>query len=679
MVDQQTNGNGSAETVQNLPPRVGLETHTYFIPEPASDEQSVRRKRGTEEQERIIADLEVAAKEEHGKRTHRNGRELEGYDWEGFDFRGCDLRGVVAAEKKLTGADFRGARLDGADFRGAQLTGADLRRAQLDGADFRGARLDGADFRGARLDGAHFRGAQLNGADFREAQIKRADFRATKLIRADLAGSVVTGTLFRDADLRGARIADAIELSAERLGGADLRGTEPPDGIKKFAGLEAVKNVSTYLQGLFKIILGVCAVGVLTVLSLRDDQVLEHRGGKPIPVPGLHTVTSPSTFAAVVPLIIFVLQGYFAVYVHFLWRELALLPAYFPDGTPLDRRAYPTLFNTFVRLHFERLPERATDWIQAIASTFLAFGIAPVSLFCFWIGYLRRHDARLSGFQGLLFALSVGLAALLLLIAQVVLRDERSEWLPLRVRKDRRRARISDKASAIPHTRICLELVVLVVAILALLMTSAEPIFASKNLKIPVSDSCDLDVQEHITAKISEYLGIGLFLDIAGKELSSRPAELTGRPDADVAILAAVVGADLEGADLRSADANNAVLVNANLSGAKLDHANLENADLRGANLCRTVLRHSVLRGAKLSNANFAEANLTGADLRGVDLMQADFSNADLSRADLRRAKISNAIFTGANLTGADLRSVDRSRVRTLTEAQLDSAWIVRN
>jgi len=100
------------------------------------------------------------------------------------------------------------------------------------------------------------------------------------------------------------------------------------------------------------------------------------------------------------------------------------LPAYFPDGTPLDRRAYPTLFNTFVRLHFARLQERRTDWIQSLASAFLVFGIPPVSLLCFWVAYLRRHDLRISGFQGLLFALSVGLTAFQIVIARPILRNE---------------------------------------------------------------------------------------------------------------------------------------------------------------------------------------------------------------------------------------------------------------
>jgi len=50
-------------------------------------------------------------------------------------------------------------------------------------------------------------------------------------------------------------------MSADSLGGADLRATEPPDSIKEFANLKAVEQMSGYLQGLFKIILAICFVG----------------------------------------------------------------------------------------------------------------------------------------------------------------------------------------------------------------------------------------------------------------------------------------------------------------------------------------------------------------------------------------------------------------------------------
>ena len=135
-------------------------------------------------------------------------------------------------------------------------------------------------------------------------------------------------------------------------------------------------------------------------------------------------------FTALVPIVIFMFQTYFAIYVLTLWKELSLLPAIFPDGMTLDRRAYPTLFNTFVRLHFRLLRERLSDWMCAIVSTFLGFYIPPVSIFCFWVAYLRRHELSVSCLQALLVALSCGLSASLTIVARPLLRNEWSEWSP---------------------------------------------------------------------------------------------------------------------------------------------------------------------------------------------------------------------------------------------------------
>ena len=248
-------------------------------------------------------------------------------------------------------------RLEG-DWSYVDLSGRDL--SWIDGR--------GVNLHGACLDRSSFRGAFLTGADLTEASVEDTDFESARMSKAKIA------------ETRG--------LSADLIGGADLSSTDPPTGIKDFVGLKTVEQVSSYLQGLFKIILTICAFGVLTMLSFRDEQILDHHGSTTAQLPLIQAAVSPAMFTALVPIVIFMFQTYFAIYVLTLWKELSLLPAIFPDGMTLDRRAYPTLFNTFVRLHFRLLRERLSDWMRRSfrlfwVSTYLRFRFfASGSLIC---------------------------------------------------------------------------------------------------------------------------------------------------------------------------------------------------------------------------------------------------------------------------------------------------------
>ena len=77
-----------------------------------------------------------------------------------------------------------------------------------------------------------------------------------------------------------------------------------------------------------------------------------------------------------------------------------------------------------------------------------------------------------------------------------------------------------------------------------------------------------------------------------------------------------------------------------------------------------TNLAGAQLLYSDLDMASFNNANLAGADLTGADLSGAYFLSSDLSGADL----------TGAKLNGAHLKGADLSRVRNLTQAQIDTA-----
>jgi hypothetical protein len=122
--------------------------------------------------------------------------------------------------------------------------------------------------------------------------------------------------------------------------------------------------------------------------------------------------------------------------------------------------------------------------------------------------------------------------------------------------------------------------------------------------------------------------------------------------------------ADLHGKDLHDLNFQGAFLADADLHRADLHCVDLRRAELDGADLhCADLhcadLHEAVLEWADLHRADLHEADLQGALLREADLHQADLHGADLREADLLHA---------------DLRGADLTRVKGLTQTQLNAA-----
>jgi uncharacterized protein YjbI with pentapeptide repeats len=101
-------------------------------------------------------------------------------------------------------------------------------------------------------------------------------------------------------------------------------------------------------------------------------------------------------------------------------------------------------------------------------------------------------------------------------------------------------------------------------------------------------------------------------------------------------------------------------------------------SSLRNAGLVRTDLRN-----ARLQHADLRNAYLSGSDLRGANLSSANLSKADLGgrrtasgRYRTRPAQLDGAYLANAKLTGTVLTDVDLSKVRGLTQDQLNEAII---
>jgi uncharacterized protein YjbI with pentapeptide repeats len=91
--------------------------------------------------------------------------------------------------------------------------------------------------------------------------------------------------------------------------------------------------------------------------------------------------------------------------------------------------------------------------------------------------------------------------------------------------------------------------------------------------------------------------------------------------------------------------------------------------NLQGADLSNTCVKAHDLHGADFDGADatlmcMSYANFTGASFRGTDLSGANLAHATLDGADL----------TAAHMTITSIKGTDLTRVKGLTQPQLDAA-----
>jgi|ERR1044072_8549924 uncharacterized protein YjbI with pentapeptide repeats len=147
---------------------------------------------------------------------------------------------------------------------------------------------------------------------------------------------------------------------------------------------------------------------------------------------------------------------------------------------------------------------------------------------------------------------------------------------------------------------------------------------------------------------------------------------------------------DLSRTDLRRGLLKGANLQRVNLSYSRLDWALLNDASFEKAHLTSTYFTKAFLNGAIFDGANLIDARFTEARLRkasfsnawllnvnfeGAQLALTNFEGADLEGSNFQGAKLYGVNFNDADLTTANIRGVNLSRVKGLTQEQVDSAF----
>ncbi len=610
------------------------------------------------------------------------GANLHRADLQRANLQGANLRLAKLQGAKIQVADFRGANLHSTDLREADLQGANLREANLQEANLQDAKLQEAKIQAANLQRADLRGASLWRADLREANFQRAilvgarlqnaKFQRTNLMAADLRGANLRGASFNEvqllranlheADLQDIELGNAKGLIGGQLSGANVSGVKLPSDVRKFEGLTTVKQASKSARKLLIVILLACAYFGLTLFSAEDAALLTNSTTSPLPL--IQTSIPTAGFFVVAPILLVAIYFYFHLHLYMLWDALGSLPAIFPDGRTLEKRAYPWLLTGLVRHHFkllkkDRLP---VSFLQWGISVLLAWWIVPITIGLFWLRYLPRHDWVGTGFHMAFLVITIFCAVWFQRLAVRTLRGEErasvrlnGKWWQMKLYKGTVKRNYK-------------------------LLTSMAVVFA---LVFFVSNGAINGKPGGWIPHVLPHIGAGAFTDLDEADVSSKPPGWTGLKEKEKEEIALVRGAHLQHRNFRYANARQAFLVNADLrfadlQGAKLMRANLQGADLAGANLQEADLAGANLQGAELYSANLAGAQLKDADLRGVFLSSANLQGAELYSANLHGAQLMDADLRGAFLSSANLRGVSLSNADlqgvTLWRADLQEA-----
>lgn len=541
----------------------------------------------------------------------------------------------------LSGANLKGDnRLARVNYSRANLQDADLTNTILEGADLREANLQQAHFAQANL-----RDADLCGADLHEAILAATDFQ---------------GAIFRGANLAGTDLKSSKGLSSRQLGGANLTGVVLSEAVAKFEGLALVEELSKSAKRLFTSMLLACVYCWLTIATTTDARLLTNSASSPLPV--IQTAIPIVGFYVAAPLILLCLYFYFHFYMQRLWEALADLPAFFPDGAPLDKKCYPWLLNGMVQSYFALLKKVSPPLsrLQSTLSVLLAWWVVPLTLVLFWLRYLFRHDLRITLVHIFLIVVMVGAAFGLHRLAAATLRG-----------KERRRFAWRDTFRDVRTRRRAAALVGMA-AIFAILWWFSRKALTGEEFTYYTRTVVENGKPEPRPSTFS------FRADLVNADISMKPENWTGLEADAKAQIPLVKGAQLEGANLRFANASGAFFIKANLGdsnfqGANLYSANLQEAILFKANLQGADLPVTNLQGTNLSGANLRGADLLGANLRGAHLLGAELQGAQLIGANFQVADLADANLQGANLSRANLQEADLSGAK-LQGAQLLNA-----
>lgn len=483
----------------------------------------------------------------------------------------------------------------------------------------------------ADLSKTDLREAILEDTNLQRADLSNADLQDANLEGAILAGAELQGTNLKGANLRNADLTEAKSLLVRQLAGLDLTGAKIPEDINNFEGpLNVVEEASRNSRNIFFLMLSANAYVLLSAATMKDKTLILNDTSSTLPIIG--TSMPIAYFYMASPVLLLALYAYFHLYLLRLFENMADLPAVFPDGHPLHKKAYPWLIGGLVCANVARLKNDrpVLSGLQVFFSIILGWGFVPFTLLFIWGRYMPMHDWRVTVYHEIAVSMSIALAFFFYLIAIQTLKGNDP--------------RIMLKPVSGIDMPTCYKKPTFFAVMVFLLMVYTYTVGGLPNAGANWLVNANI-VEDALSVKPDNWTG-------------KRPAELDS-----------VKGAWLRRVHLENANAFGAFIAKgdlmfAHLEGAKLNHAHLEGADLRwahldGANLMGAHLQGAVLRLTPLKEINMEVAELDKADLSDAHLEKADLMGARLQGANLEQAHLDGAFLGDSKLEGARLRKAD--------------------
>ena len=185
-----------------------------------------------------------------------------------------------------------------------------------------------------------------------------------------------------------------------------------PETLSFDARLDYVAESSQNARPAFLSILLSCVFVILTVFSTTDAALLANASLALLP--DLSLDIPAASFFWVAPFLLLGLYVYLHLQMSGIGETLAELPRVFPDGTPLEKRAYPWMATNLLRMK-GGWPSFRLEELVAIV---LLWGVVPLTLTAVWVRYLPLRNWVLSGVHVALIVLCVWAA--MRLFAQTV-------------------------------------------------------------------------------------------------------------------------------------------------------------------------------------------------------------------------------------------------------------------
>ncbi len=574
----------------------------------------------------------------------------------GSSFNTCNLSSVSLIEANLENITvinscLQGAYLTSAILKGSTFRDVDLSKSYLSKANLENADLSGCIIRNAKFYDSNLISAQFEGADLSESILGKCDLRDANLYNANLTNSDLLDANLDGADLRNANLTGAKSLIAHKFAGMDLTGTKLPKDIHNFEGpLSVVEEASKNARNAFFVMLLACVYVLLSVATTTDKALILNDTSSTLPIVGASIPIVYFYWSA--PFLLLALYVYFHLYLLRMFENLADLPAVYPDGRPLHKKAYPWLLSGLVCKYFKELRENRPPMSkpQVFLSILLSWVFVPFTFLIMWFRYLPKHDWIWTSIHCLLFTFSISAGWSFYKHVAETLKGNETKNIFLK-------GFMLRKITVPIPTRFTIINVAVIVATFALMLYSVHFLRKKPIIDFLISKTATMMMERDLPAK--QYMWVlptWVSALLSEQDLSVKPSNWTGE---DPAQLNRVKGAKLDFVHLEQVVANDVFLAKAYLRYSRLEGAYMPRAHLEGAQM----------QVVHLEGALLTEAHLEGADLTKAHLEGADLTKAHLEGAHLTEAHLEDVYLRDTHLEGADL-----SNIHDLTQGQLEKA-----